>query len=391
VELKVRDRNIFHGAEILQFSFRSAFEAQGGAKTKQFFNTTEQRLTASLIMPRTLFLPQFDRNEKFLSTRTAFNVSGIYELNFDYQRQIFTTNMTYQFNKPLISFTFVPVEFSYIKSKMSDTLAKQSESDIFLQNLFSSNVILSHRFGFIYTNKPIAKSIHYYYLKWDMIEIGGSEISLIKKMTNAPKDENGEYNILGVRYYEYLKSAIDFRFNTVYDKNNATVYRLFVDAALPYGNTKDFAPFEKRFFVGGANDLRGWLPRSIGPGSYVDPTGFDYSGEVKLEANAEYRFNIYNRWLEGAVFFDAGNIWAIKLDPNRPNAEFQMNRFYKEIAADAGFGVRLNFEIFIIRFDFAIPLVDPSFAPGSRWVVKNMNGIWLWDNITFNFGIGYPF
>jgi len=391
MELKLRDRNIFHGAEILQFSFRSAFEAQGGAHSKTFFNTTEQRLTASLIMPRTLWMPSFDRNDKFLNTKTAFNLSGIYEVNFDYKRQIYSTNMTYQFNKQLISYVFVPIEFSFIKSEMSDALQERSASDIFIQNLFSNNVILDHRFGFNYTNKPIAKGLHYYTLKWDVIEVAGSLMSAIKRLTGASKNPSGEYTMFGVRYYEYIKSAIDFRLNTLIDKNNATAYRIFAGAALPYGNTPNFAPFEKRFFVGGANDLRGWLPRSIGPGSFYTPGQLDYSGEIKLEANAEFRFNIYNKWLEGAVFGDAGNIWSIKPNTEKPGADFSLDRFYKEIAIDGGFGARLNFEVFIIRFDFAIPLRDPSSAHIEKWVVKDINGEWLSRNFIFNFGIGYPF
>lgn len=391
VELKVIDRNVFRGAEILQFSFRSAFEAQGGARTRNFFNATEQRLTASLIMPRTLFMPRFDRNEKFLSTRTAFNLSGIYEVNYDYQRQIFTSNMTYQFNKKLVSFTVVPVEFSYIKSLMSDSLSRRSETDIFLQNLFSNNVILGSRVGLIYTNKPIAKGLHFIHLKWDILELAGNSLTMLKEITGAEKNAQGEYTALGVRYYQYAKSAFDFRFNTVYDKNNASVFRLFAGMAFPFGNTKDFAPFEKRFFVGGANDLRGWLPRSIGPGAYSSSGQLDYSGEVKLEANAEFRFNIYHRWLEGAIFMDAGNIWTIQSNPLRPNAEFSPDRFYKEVAFDAGLGTRLNFEIFVIRFDFGIPVHDPTYLPGSRWVISGFSGKWLADNFIFNFGIGYPF
>jgi outer membrane protein assembly factor BamA len=391
VELKVIDRNVFRGAEMLQFSYRSAFEAQGGARTTNFFNATEQRLTASLIMPRSLLLPRFDRNEKYLSTRTAFNISGIYEVNYDYSRQIFTTNMTYQFNKKLVSFSVVPIEFSYIKSIMSDSLSRRSESDIFLQNLFSNNVILGSRVGLIYTNKPIAKGIHFVYLKWDILEIAGNTLTQLKALTNADKDENGEYTMFGVRYYQYAKSAFDFRFNSVYDHNNASVYRLFAGAAVPYGNTPAFAPFEKRFFVGGANDLRGWLPRSLGPGAFSEPNQLDYSGEIKLEFNAEYRFNVYHRWLEGAFFADMGNIWTIQESISRPLADFAINRFYKELAVDVGFGTRLNFEIFVIRFDFGIPLHDPTYPVGSRWIISDFSGQWLARNFIFNFGIGYPF
>jgi outer membrane protein insertion porin family len=161
---------------------------------------------------------------------------------------------------------------------------------------------------------------------------------------------------------------------------------------VPYGNSPVYTPFEKRFFVGGANSLRAWSPRSIGPGSYTATNQIDHSGDIKLEANAEYRFNIYNHWLEGAWFTDVGNIWSMKADETTPGANFQWNRFYKELAWDAGFGVRLNFTIVLIRFDFAVPLHDPSYPNlQDRWVVKDFNPGWVYDNMYINFGIGYPF
>jgi outer membrane protein assembly factor BamA len=166
---------------------------------------------------------------------------------------------------------------------------------------------------------------------------------------------------------------------------------MFAGVGMPYGNSPRFLPFERRFWVGGANSLRAWLPRSLGPGSYYQPGQIDYSGDIKLEANAEYRFNIYHRWFEGAVFADAGNVWMSKKDVTRPNANFEFNRFWKEFGIGSGLGARLNFDIILIRFDFAIPLYNPSYAEPNRWVINSFNRTWLFDNINFNFGIGYPF
>lgn len=390
---QVTNRNIFHNAEILQLSFRSSIEAQGKKQTEHFFNATEQSVTASLIMPRILFFPTFDRTPSLQSTRTIISTSAIYEVNVDYRRTVFTSGLNYQFNKKLYTFYFAPAEIAFIRSEIIDEeLAAQSEKDIFLQNLFSNNLILDSRFGFVFNNKSVAKGLSFVNIKWDVLEIAGNLLTAINRLADAPKSSDGSYRILGVKYFQYAKSAVDFRYTTIFDENNSTVFRLYTGVAIPYGNTPDFVPFERRFFIGGVNSLRAWRARAIGPGSYHQDGQLDYSGEIKLEANGEFRFNLYNRWLEGAVFTDAGNVWAVKQDSKRPGADFQLNNFYQTLAWDAGFGIRFNLSIFIIRFDFAIPLHDPTTLDASeRWVIKKISSDWLLDNINFNFGIGYPF
>lgn len=390
---QLTNRNVFRSAEILQLSYRTSFEAQGQAQTKGLFNATEQSLTASIIMPRILFFPKYDRKLNLQSTRTIISTSAIYEINVDYERRVLTTGINYQFNKKLVTFFVSPIELSYIRSSIrNDSLALQSENDIFLQNLFGNNFIMNSRVGLVYSNKSITKGLSHVFLRWDALELAGNALSLLAIATNQPKGDDGSRTILGVKYFQYIKTALDFRYNTIFDQNNSTVLRMYVGAAIPYGNTPDFVPFERRFFIGGVNSLRAWRPRSIGPGSYTSESQIDYSGELKLELNAEYRFNIYNRWLEGAVFTDAGNIWIIKKDETRPGAEFRSNRYIRELAWDAGLGIRFNFTVFIVRFDFAIPLRDPTLSESSRWVINSFSeGDWILKNTNFNFGIGYPF
>jgi outer membrane protein assembly factor BamA len=391
---QVTNRNVFRNAEILQLSFRSSFEAQGNVDPGRIINATEQSITASIIMPRTLWFPRFDKALNFQSTRTIISSSAIYEVNTTYRRTVFTTGLGYQFNKKLFTYYFSPLEISFIRSYIiDDELRKQSETDIFLQNTFSNNLILDTRYGIQYTNKPIAQGISYVTIRWDAIELAGNMLTLLNNLAGSQKAEDGSYHLFGVKYYQYAKSAVDFRYNTIYDKNNASVFRVFTGCALPYGNTPNYVPFERRYFIGGVNSLRAWKPRSIGPGTYTDPTGLDFSGEVKVELNSEYRFNIYNHWFEGAIFTDAGNVWAVRNDPNRPGSYFELRNFYRSMAWDAGVGIRFNFEIVIIRFDFAIPLHDPSLPANERWVVEGITSSanWVPKNTRVNFGIGYPF
>ena len=386
------NRNIFKNAEILQLSMRSSFEAQGHLKGSRFFNATQQTLNASISIPRIIFFSALDKNVNFLTTKSVITASAIYELNSDYERKVATFGLNYLFNKKLISFYYSPVEFSFINSNLkSQELIERKNSDILLQNLFANSVIMDSRFGFNYSNKAIAKKNNYYLIRWDALELAGNVLTLFNQSTSQQQASDGHYQIFGVNYYQYAKSSLDFRYNSIINKNNALVYRFFAGAIVPFGNS-EVTPLDKRFFVGGANDLRAWAPRSIGPGSYPSTNQVDRTGDLKIEANAEYRFNLYHLWLEGSVFVDAGNIWTMQKDTTRPGANFDVSRFYNEFAIASGLGIRLNFNVVLIRFDFGIPIHIPSLVNLSdRWVINNFNGDWLNYNYTFNFGIGYPF
>lgn len=391
---QLTNRNIFYNAENLQLNFRSAFEAQGQTRgSVGFFNSTEQKLTASLIMPRTLLFSKFDRSENYYSNKTILSVTGIYEINIDFSRRVLTFGYNNQLNRKLISYFIWPIEISYINSSIvSPELQRQSENDIFLQNLFTNQLILSSRAGFVFSNRAIKPNNRFVYLKWDLIELAGTPLTLANRAIGRRKSEEGDfYSLFGVRYAEFLKSSVDLRYNLQLDVNNTLAFRSFTGYALPFGNFPDFVPFEKRYFVGGANDLRGWRPRALGPGSFASPDQIDFSGEIKLEFNVEYRWNIYKRRLEGALFIDAGNVWNAKPIPNRPGGNFELNRFMNEFAVSPGWGVRVNLEIFILRFDFGTPIHDPAKPLGQRWVARNADVRWVWNNTNFNFGIGYPF
>jgi outer membrane protein assembly factor BamA len=164
-------------------------------------------------------------------------------------------------------------------------------------------------------------------------------------------------------------------------------------AGYPLGNSTSL-PYEKKFFSGGPNSIRAWSTRDLGPGSYVKPKSdsiFRYPNEVadiKLEANIEYRFKVFWK-LEGAIFIDAGNIWAIRPEDDRKGALFEWNRFYKEIAVGTGIGTRFDFSFFVLRLDFGLKLHDPALPEGKRWIPANRR--YTWDDAKIQFGIGYPF
>jgi len=180
---------------------------------------------------------------------------------------------------------------------------------------------------------------------------------------------------------------LEYRRGLLIDKYNAVVFRAFGGMVVPFGNS-DQVPFERKYFTGGANGIRAWPVRTLGPGSYKANTNEfpNQSGDIKLEANAEYRFAMIGDF-EGALFLDMGNIWSLK--DNRPGTEFDLSRFYKEIAIGTGAGLRYDFSFVIIRVDLGIKLHDPSKNISERWIPANN---WLTkDNINIAFAIGYPF
>jgi hypothetical protein len=390
--LQFNNKNVFRNAEMFKLTYRTSFEAQGKVTGKRWFNATEQSVTGSISTPKLFLLPRLDRNVSFLSTKTIFTSSFIYELNTSFERRVVTAGVIYQLNRKFTSFYITPAEISFTRNEINNNdLKTQINNDIYLFSMFNNNLILGNRFGFTYSNKKASNTNKYLFVKWDVLELSGNTATALNKIMDAPTNQNGKYEVFGVQYSQFVKSGIDFRYTTKIDENNAMAYRVYTGAGVPYGNSTQSLPFERRFWVGGANSLRAWLPRSLGPGSFYQPGQIDFSGDVKLEGNVEYRFNMYNRWLEGAVFADAGNVWMIKGDSSRPNGEFKLNRFYKEFGLGVGYGMRLNFDVILIRFDIALPLHDPSVAAGQRWVVSNFNTRWMFNNLNLNFGIGYPF
>ena len=189
----------------------------------------------------------------------------------------------------------------------------------------------------------------------------------------------------GCRFAQYLRGCLDFRQHIDLGRQSWFVTREFIGLGLPYGNSRDL-PFERSFYGGGANGLRGWIYRTVGPGGYV-PTNNDMekTGDLQLEFNAEYRFPIYNIF-KGALFMDVGNVWAYYPNESMPNSEFRFNSFYKQLAMDAGFGARIDVSFLILRLDFAYAMRNPFLdETGSYW--RFGKG----DNLRLQVGIGYPF
>jgi outer membrane protein assembly factor BamA len=258
-------------------------------------------------------------------------------------------------------------------------------------------LIFASNYSWLYNTQNINKREDYRYFKANF-ESSGNVLWLYSKILNQSKalDQdsitnvfNSYYKILNTRFAQYLKADFDYRYGHIIDKYSSIVGRAFVGVGVPYGNLK-VLPFEKKYFTGGANGIRAWQVRSLGPGSYKAPANIypNQSSDIKLESSLEYRFKLF--WImEGALFLDAGNIWAINYKDNREGAVFKIDQFYKQIAVGSGLGLRFDFTYFLFRLDLGMKMRDPSLQAGKRFIPGNypIAG----EHFNLSFAIGYPF
>ena len=219
-------------------------------------------------------------------------------------------------------------------------------------------------------------------------EIAGNLLYGISNLIGQNRDD-GVYKIVGVPYSQYAKVDFDYTYTHNFNLRNSIAFHVGTGIGVPYGNSR-IMPFEKRFYAGGANGVRGWGVRALGPGSYDSHNSsadfINQCGDIRLDLSLEYRAKLF--WVfEGALFIDAGNIWTIHNYENQPDGMFHFNSFYKEIAMSYGAGIRLDFTYFLLRFDLGMKAYNPA-QNQERWPLIHPK--WGRD-ATFHFAVGYPF
>jgi outer membrane protein assembly factor BamA len=220
------------------------------------------------------------------------------------------------------------------------------------------------------------------------LESAGNVMYAISNLTKQSKNSDGEYSLLSIPYAQYVKGDFDFSRNIVIDDKNAIAYHVGVGIAVPYGNSKSI-PYIKQYFSGGANSVRGWSVRELGPGSFPgDGNYLNQSGDIKFDASIEYRSKLF--WLlQGALFVDAGNIWTIKEYENQPGGQFDISKFYKQIAFAYGLGIRIDLDYLVFRIDGGMKALNPAYSSGKqRYPILNPN---FKRDFTFHLAVGYPF
>jgi outer membrane protein assembly factor BamA len=399
-------KNIFRNFENFNFKIKGGMEFQNTNLAEDNdllnhylpFNTYEYGSEMSLSIPGFLLPVSADKFSKSSYPKTLLSIGYNFQQRPHFWRSITNAVFGYEwketeYKKHIIN----PAELNIVNIFKDVFFNEQinATKDLLIINSYQNHLTTATNYSFIYNNQDINKARNFSYFKGN-IEFAGNLLRginnlgnkfLLNKFLETRKDSTGIYRIFGINYAQYMRADIDYRYYNIINNKISLVFRFYTGVGVTYGNSS-VMPFEKSFWLGGANSLRAWHMKGVGPGSYYDSlgTGYDKTADMALETNLEYRFKIY-RILEGAVFADAGNIWLLKKDSKRIGSEFELNRFYKEIALGTGLGFRLNFSYFIIRFDGAIPLRDPKLPENKRWLGKDITT----KDIIFNIAIGYPF
>ena len=383
-------RSLFGGSEITDFKINGSIETIDKQSIGGNDYTTELGGNVTINIPK-FILPIF-KAEKFskkFSPKTLISVGYNFQDRIEFSRSIANLSYGYSWdgNKYLKHYIKL-VELNAVSLLDATESFKNYIDSTYLKSSYENHLVSATNYNLIFNNQNIKKNRDFYFFRMNS-EVSGNILSAVSEIANVNKVD-GSYEILGIPFSQYFKVDFDFRYYDIVDKSNTIVYRLFAGAGVPYGNSSSL-PFEKMYFAGGANSIRAWNVRTIGPGSYSGGslTRFpNQSGDIKIEANLEYRFKLF--WvLEGAFFVDAGNVWNIKSDEFEGGL-FRKNEFYKEFAVGSGFGIRLDFSFFLFRVDLGVKLRDPALPDGQRWIVGNRSLIWQ-DDFTVNIGIGYPF
>ncbi len=380
--------NLFRGAEVLNLRLTGAIEALTGKSIKFMY---EMGSDVKLSFPKFLAPLRMEKFVRRYNPKTTVTGAYNYQSRPDYTRSI--ANLSYSYyieGKKYFTHNLFPIELNYIQL-YEDRSKKEWLDSIrttYLGYSFEDHIVAALRYGLEFNSQKLGKRSDYIFTRLNL-ESAGNILSTANRWMETDTIE-GQHYLLNVPYSQYVRGDIDFRYYNIVDPLNKLVYRLYIGAGFPYGNSR-VLPFEKKFFSGGTNSIRAWRTRELGPGSSQPDSIFEYPNQVadiKLEANFEYRFKVIWK-LEGAFFVDAGNIWTIRSEADNDPAQFEWGRFYKEIAVGTGLGFRFDFNFFLLRFDYALKMRDPSMPAGERWIPTN-RGFTRSDQ-KIQFGIGYPF
>ncbi len=395
LQLRYSNLNLFQGAEKLNVSATARYEQQLSG-SRRGLAAFEYDLEATLLVPRAKgplrkTTPSGNvPSTKYRAQYRIFDQPDYYaqsSLGLSYGYEWLTKNSTFH-ELRLVNLDYVKLISS------SDRLDDLFESGVLASESFQDQIIFGPAYRITYSPPSKPAQLAHFYISGSF-ESSGNILYGGLDLTNRETGEDGRYEISGIPFAQYIRSQLDLRTYINISKYTELVLRQNLGIGLPYLNSSNL-PFAKQFFVGGASSLRGFQPRSLGPGSYVNPAGdfdsfFDQTGDLLLEWNAEARFDL-GGYFRGAVFLDAGNVWLKNASETRPGGEFKWDSFTKQLAVSTGVGLRIDIDFVVVRFDLAFPLRRPG-GDNQGWVVDeiSIDRDWRRDNLILNFAIGYPF
>ncbi len=396
-----KHKNLFKNYEVFDFKIRGAFETLRKEK-EGFTNSLELGSEANLIIQKFLLPFKMEEFIQKYNPKTNINLSYNYLKKPIYAGSIGNLGFGYVWKgNEFVKHKLNPLEINLVNIPYKSPDFANRIAGTYREYSYENHVITATNYSFTYNNQDIRKNQNSLFFKLKA-ESAGNILTAYNKAFNKTA-QVGDYTIFKTVYSQYVKSEIDFRFYNIIDERQNLAYRFFVGAGYPYQNSR-LLPIEKQYFSGGANSIRAWKMRTLGPGTYdntEDLDTLDYpnqTADIKIEGNIEYRFKLI--WIiEGALFMDIGNIWAIKKitindDPIRykefnDNAVFSFNKFYDDLAVGIGFGTRFDFSFFVFRADVGLKLRDPVIQDKNKWIIDYKN--YDRDALNFTIGIGYPF
>ena len=392
-------RNLFRGSETFMVKFRGAYEAISGLQPGyKNHNYTEYGVETSINFPNFLFPFLTSDFKRRIKATTEFGLQYNYQLRPEFSRTIASASWSYKWiQKQKIQHRIDLLDISYlylpwISPQFQEDYINKDKDNYILKYNYENRLIV--RMGYNYSYNSAGGTLvnntittNSYSIRAGF-ESAGNILYGISKMINMRKNKDGEYAILGIPYAQYLKGDFDFAKNIIIDHRNSLAFHAGIGIAVPYGNAK-VVPFEKRYFSGGANSVRGWSVRNLGPGSFAGDGNFmNQSGDIKLDASIEYRTRLFWKF-RGAAFIDAGNIWTIREYENQPGGVFEFDKFYKQIAVAYGLGLRLDLDFFVLRFDGGMKAINPKYKKAKeRYPIIHPR---FSRDFAFHFAVGYPF
>ena len=398
-----QNHNVFHGSEIFSLKVRTAFEAIRNLSGYEDQNYFEYSIETGLTFP--------DLRIPLLSRGLRRKAQGTSELSIDFDsqnrpefhRRVLTGAWRYRWTMDNgrhqhridlvdLNYVFMPFISDTFRAKYIDNPESRNAIIAYnYQNLFILKWGYQWQFSSIGTSSPSGIYGKNAYTMRFAIETAGNLLHAICNMANTKKDSIGQRSLFGVAYAQYAKFDFDFSRSIRFSSKTSLALHCGLGVAYPYGNST-ILPYEKRYFSGGANSVRGWSVRELGPGTFRGTDGkidfINQTGDVKLDLNVEFRAHLLWK-LDGAAFIDAGNIWTLRDYEDQPGGQFNWGTCWRQIAVSYGLGLRLNFNYFILRFDMGMKAINPAFDDNhNHYPIAYPN---FRRDFTFHFAVGLPF
>ena len=383
------NRNVFRGAEAFDISARFGFEFMYARDVKKR-SAHELGITAGLSFPRILAPFTVRPGLNISQPRTRLELAFDYQDRPYYERNIFTTRWAYSWKGgERSSFIFRPIDINWIDVKSVDEAFLADIDNKYLRTSFESQLTAGLSASYTYNTQRSDMDRDATMVRANL-ETAGNLIQGLEALFSHHATGKDYYEILGVRYSQYVRAELNVSQRIDLGHNMVLAGRLYGGVGVTYGNSHDRSiPFDRMFYCGGANSMRGWVPRTLGPGNRLQMNDTKYPaqvGDLRLEANAEFRFPVW--WIfHGALFLDVGNVWYLRdTEDSNPEEVFQFNNFYKQLGFNTGLGLRIDATFVILRIDLGLQLHNPGRPEGERWIHD-----FKWKNMALNFGVGYPF